>query len=136
MRLKIKRLNPAVSLPEHRRYVLRAPIEATGLRGELGIELPGTSPRIDGSMWLVREGCLLTKLEIPWLFNIRQDPFEYYDQAPGPRATLTQGKQFVFHYGTDLIMAHLQSLQDFPPPQAGTSLSLADILEAVKRGQQ
>lgn len=76
------------------------------------------------------------KLEIPWLFNIRQDPFEYYDQAPGPRATLTQQKQFVFHFGTDLIMAHLKSLQDFPPPQAGTSLSLADILEAVKRGQQ
>lgn len=77
-----------------------------------------------------------SKLEIPWLFNIRQDPFEYYDQTPGPRATLTQQKQFVFHYGTDLVLAHLKTLQDFPPPQAGTSLSLADILEAMKRGQQ
>ncbi|GLS34113.1 C-terminal region of aryl-sulfatase [Mesorhizobium albiziae] len=27
-----------------------------------------------------------THLEVPWVFNIRQDPFESYDQAPGPRA--------------------------------------------------
>jgi len=30
------------------------------------------------------------KLDAGWIFNIRQDPFESYDQAPGPRAAITQ----------------------------------------------
>jgi arylsulfatase len=77
-----------------------------------------------------------TKLEIPWLFNIRQDPFEYYDQVPGPRATLSQQKQYVFHYGTDLIVEHLKSLQEYPPAQKGTSLSADEIMQNIQKGIQ
>jgi hypothetical protein len=53
-------------LPGHRRYLLRVPLELSGLSGEVGIELPGTAPRTDGTIWLLREGCLLTKLEVAW----------------------------------------------------------------------
>jgi hypothetical protein len=53
-------------LPEHRRYLVRGPIGATGLRGEFGIGAQDAVARVDGTMWLLREGCLLTKLELAW----------------------------------------------------------------------
>ena len=59
-------MNP--TLPEFRRYLVRAPLEAAGMRGELGIrvEAQGASPPADGTLWLLREGCLLGKLELAW----------------------------------------------------------------------
>jgi len=44
--------------------------------------------------FFVRDGYYghTTKLDIAYVFNVRQDPYESYDQAPGPRATITQQK--------------------------------------------
>jgi len=72
------------------------------------------------------------KLEIPLLFNIRQDPFEYFDGAPGPRATVLQSKAHVFHAAGEIVAAHLRTFQQFPPVQKGTSLSFAEALEAAQ----
>lgn len=55
-------------LPDARRYLLRAAIAAEGLAGELGVgvEAGDEAPRTEGTLWLVREGCLLTKVEVAW----------------------------------------------------------------------
>ncbi len=70
-----------------------------------------------------------TKMELPLLINIRQDPFEFFDQAPGPKATMIQQKQYVFHMAQDIIEEHTKTLRDFPPVQKGTSLSGAEIMK-------
>ncbi|WP_444436216.1 arylsulfatase [Pseudomonas sp. A6] len=74
-----------------------------------------------------------TTLEMPWLFNIRQDPFESYDQAPGPRANLLQKKTYLFNRMTDAIVAHLKTFRDFPPAQKGVSLSFDQLKEQITK---
>ncbi|CAM5480150.1 N-acetylgalactosamine-6-O-sulfatase [Afipia felis] len=69
------------------------------------------------------------KLELPLLFNLRQDPFESYDQAPGPLPTMIQKKQFVLQEIQNVMMAHLKSLKDYPPAQKGGSLSAGNMME-------
>ena len=76
------------------------------------------------------------KLEIAWLFNIRQDPFESYDQAPGPRAGLSQSHTYLQYLVTDVITEHVKSLMAYPPVQKGTSLSFDQILQAIPKGTQ
>lgn len=71
------------------------------------------------------------KLEMAQLYNIRQDPFESYGNAPGPRATLQQQKMGLFHMGVDLIAEHLKSLKDYPPAQKGASLSVGEVMEQI-----
>lgn len=55
-------------LPGDRRYLLRAPIAAEGLSGELGIgvEAGEEPPCVHGTTWLLREGCLLERVELAW----------------------------------------------------------------------
>ncbi|CAD5108424.1 arylsulfatase [Zestomonas carbonaria] len=78
-----------------------------------------------------------TTLEIPWLFNIRQDPFESYDQAPGPRTHMVQKKAHVFHAMTGLIVEHLKTFKEFPPAQEGMSLSFDKLKEQIlKQAEQ
>jgi arylsulfatase len=67
-----------------------------------------------------------TKLEIPQLFNVRQDPFESYDQAPGPRATVTQQKTYLFNEFLERIGKHMATLQKYPPRQKPSSLSIGN----------
>jgi arylsulfatase len=67
-----------------------------------------------------------TKLEIPYLFNIRQDPYESYDQAPGPRATLTQQKTYLFNDIQERLGKHMATLQKYPPKQKSGSLSIGN----------
>lgn len=69
------------------------------------------------------------KLELPTLFNLRQDPFESYDDAPGPLSTMIQKKQFVLQDIQDVLYAHLKTLKDYPPVQKGGSLSGAGVME-------
>jgi arylsulfatase len=76
------------------------------------------------------------KLEIAWIFNIRQDPFEYFDQAPGPRATISQSHTFLEYEIEEILTEHLKSLQDFPPAQKGTSLSFEQMMQAIPKGKQ
>ena len=78
--------------------------------------------------FFVRDGYYgtTTKLEIPWLFNIRQDPYESYEQAPGPRATLSQQKTYLFNDIMERLGRHMASLQKYPPKQKGSSLSVGN----------
>lgn len=78
--------------------------------------------------FLVRDGYYgaTTRLEIPHLFNIRQDPHESYDQAPGPRATVTQQKTYLFNDFMERLQRHAGTLKQYPPVQKGSSLSLGE----------
>jgi arylsulfatase len=76
------------------------------------------------------------KLEIAWIFNIRQDPFEYFDQAPGPRATLSQSHTFLEYEIEDILAEHLKSLKDFPPAQKGTTLNFDEMMQAIPKSKQ
>ena len=67
-----------------------------------------------------------TKLDLPWVFNLRQDPHESYDQAPGPRATLSQQKTYLFNAVMERLARHQATLQKYPPKQKGSSLSIGD----------
>ncbi len=61
-----------------------------------------------------------------YLFNVRQDPYESYDQAPGPRATITQQKTWLYNDVMARLARHMATLQKYPPPQKGSSLSVAN----------
>ena len=67
-----------------------------------------------------------TKLDIAYLFNVRQDPYESYDQAPGPRATITQQKTWLYNDVMARLARHMATLQKYPPQQKGSSLSVAN----------
>ncbi len=70
-----------------------------------------------------------TKLEIPWVFNIRQDPFESYNQAPIPPGSLPQHKSWMFNVVVAKMGAHIKTLMDFPPSQKPTSLSIDKLID-------
>jgi arylsulfatase A-like enzyme len=78
--------------------------------------------------FFVRDGYYgtTTKLDIPWLFNVRQDPYESYEQAPGPRAMVTQQKTYLFNEITDRLGRHMETLRKYPPKQKGSSLSVGN----------
>jgi hypothetical protein len=73
---------------------------------------------------------------VPWVFNLRQDPFESYDQAPGPRAYTTQSHTYVGYQVQDIIEAHVKSLAEYPPVQRGTSLSMEAQIEQLTKSKQ
>ncbi len=70
-----------------------------------------------------------TKLEIPWVFNLRQDPFESYNQAPFPLGQLPQHKSWMFNVVTAKMGAHLKTLMEYPPSQKPTSMSVEKLIE-------
>jgi arylsulfatase len=74
-----------------------------------------------------------TTMELPWLFNLRQDPFEYYDHAPGPRAEASQRKSYIGHQLLSLVFRHVRTLQEYPPRQRADTLNIARRLEEVTK---
>jgi arylsulfatase len=74
-----------------------------------------------------------TELEIPWFFNIRQDPFESYDQAPGPRALISQEHSGIGNIVLTLVAEHLATFNEFPPRQKATSLNIDKLMEQMTR---
>ena len=75
-----------------------------------------------------------TKLELPWVFNLRQDPFESYTQVPRPAANMLQHKSWMFNIVTARMGAHLKTLVEFPPAQKSTSLSVEKLVsEAMSK---
>jgi arylsulfatase A-like enzyme len=78
--------------------------------------------------FFVRDGYYGTtkKLDIPQVYNIRQDPYESYEQAPGPRATLSQEKTYLFNDVMDRLGRHIGTLKQYPPKQKGSSLSIGE----------
>ncbi|CAM5479941.1 N-acetylgalactosamine-6-O-sulfatase [Afipia felis] len=75
--------------------------------------------------------CPTVKLEIPTMFNIRQDPFESYESAQGMRQNLQMRKQGLYHLGGDVLAEHLRTLKEYPPAQIGGSLSVGEIMEQI-----
>lgn len=73
-----------------------------------------------------------TKMEIPILFNIRQDPFEYFEGVPGPRTVLQMQKQYVYQMVSDVVMDHIRTLKEYPPVQKGVSLSPAEVIKQIQ----
>ena len=69
-----------------------------------------------------------TTLELPWVFNLRQDPFESYTQVPRPAANMLQHKSWMFNVVTARMGAHLKTLMEFPPVQKPTSLSVEKLV--------
>lgn len=74
-----------------------------------------------------------TATELPLFFNIRQDPFESYDQAPGPRAELSQRKTYLGAAVMSVIQAHLATLREYPPRQRAATINVAKVIEAMIR---
>jgi arylsulfatase len=72
-----------------------------------------------------------TSQDFPLIFNLRQDPFESYDQAPGPRATMAQHKLFISHGVVDMIGEHLATLKEYPPRQKAASANVQKIIDGI-----
>lgn len=84
-----RRTMPA-RLPDDRGYLLRVPLTAEGFRGEVGIGVAAgdVSPRAEGTAWLLREGCLLTRIDVLWgifaldvAIEAAFEPGELYDDV-------------------------------------------------------
>ncbi|MEN5206555.1 arylsulfatase [Stenotrophomonas terrae] len=71
------------------------------------------------------------QLEIPWLFNIRQDPFESYEQAPGPRAEQSQHKSGIMNIMLHEMHEHLRTFKDYPPRQEASSLNIDEMIKKM-----
>lgn len=80
------------------------------------------------ALFFIRDGYYgsTTKLEIPYLFNVRQDPSESYEQVPGPRATLSQQKTNLFNDIQERLGKQMATLQKQPPRQKSGSLSIGN----------
>ena len=70
-------------------------------------------------------------MEIPRVYNIRQDPFESFDQYPRTLGQLPQHKSWFFNVILARMNAHIQTLKDFPPTQRGSSLSLDKLIDQM-----
>lgn len=81
--------------------------------------------------FFVRDGdCgTTTKLDIPYLFNIRQDPYESYESAP--RAPVTQRKTYLFNPALERLAHHMRTLQKYPPKQRPASLSILEMMQEI-----
>ena len=74
---------------------------------------------------------------IPLLVNLRQDPFESYLQAPGPRAEISQRKTYMFNMVLETLYQHVGTLKAFPPTQKAASLDVNQIIQSlVAAGQK
>ena len=67
-----------------------------------------------------------TKLDIAYVFNVRQDPYESYDQAPGPRADDHPAEDLAVQRCHGSTRGTMATLQKYPPKQKGTSLSVGN----------
>lgn len=72
-----------------------------------------------------------THLELPWIFNLRQDPFESYDQAPGPRADITQHHTGIANILLDKIHEHLATFKEYPPRQEAATMDIDAMIASL-----
>jgi arylsulfatase len=73
-----------------------------------------------------------TEMALPMLVNLRQDPFESYLQAPGPRAELTQHKTYMMNMVLEQLAQHVATFKSFPPRQPPTTTSVSVIMQRMK----
>ena len=81
----------------------------------------------------VRDGYYGTtkKLELPYIYNIRQDPFESYSQYPMLSNNMFQHKTYMFNAALERIMGHLETLQQYPPKQKAATLSIGEMVKGI-----
>ncbi|MFZ0255216.1 MAG: hypothetical protein WAN46_06155 [Gammaproteobacteria bacterium] len=72
-----------------------------------------------------------TKMEIARIYNVRQDPFESFDQYPRTLGQLPQHKPWMFNTILARLSEHIQTLKEFPPTQRGSSLSVDQMLDRM-----
>lgn len=71
------------------------------------------------------------KMEIVRIYNVRQDPFESFDQFPITLGQLPQHKSWMFNTILARIKGHMQTIAEYPPTQAGSSLSIAEMIKKM-----
>ena len=81
----------------------------------------------------VRDGYYGTtkKLELPYLYNIRQDPYETYGMDPMLQHNMFQHKTYMFNAALERIQEHLKTLQEYPPQQKPATLSIGDMVKSI-----
>jgi arylsulfatase A-like enzyme len=74
---------------------------------------------------------------VPYLFNLLMDPMERMDQQSHEFGTAARrffaSKMWALNSSAPFIMAHLQSLQEFPPSQGADTLSMKKALDEAMR---
>ena len=75
------------------------------------------------------------KLELPYLFNIRQDPFESYGMDPMLQHNMFQHKTYMFNAALERIEAHLKTFEKHPPSQT-SARSSQRLFSAISRGSR
>lgn len=71
------------------------------------------------------------KMNIVRIYNLRQDPFESFDQWPRTLGQLPQHKSWMFNTILGRISEHLMTLKEFPPAQHGSSLSIEQMISQM-----
>lgn len=66
---------------------------------------------------------------IPFVMNVRQDPFESYTQAPGPRSETTQHKTYLFNMIMENLGELVGTLRAYPPRQKAGSLDVNLLMQ-------
>lgn len=70
-------------------------------------------------------------MNIVRIYNLRQDPFESFDQWPRTLGQLPQHKSWMFNTILGRINEHLATLREFPPAQRGSSLSIEKMIDQM-----
>ena len=71
------------------------------------------------------------KLELPYLYNIRQDPYESYGQDPMLQNNMFQHKTYLFNAFLERIQAHAETLREYPPSQKAATLSIGSMMDSL-----
>jgi arylsulfatase A-like enzyme len=73
---------------------------------------------------------------MPWVVNLRQDPFERYRDESMTYMLWMQDKLWAFVPAQVVVGQLLQSFQQFPPSQKSGSFGIGQALEAIQVGSQ
>jgi arylsulfatase len=71
------------------------------------------------------------KLELPYIYNVRQDPYESYSQFPMLNGNMFQNKTYMFNAAIERLGAHAKTLIDYPPKQKAATLSIGDMMNEI-----
>jgi hypothetical protein len=73
---------------------------------------------------------------VPLVFNIRMDPFESYDSKDS-YGHLMQKVSWLIQPMGELMQAHLNTLAEYPPVQAGKTFDMSNVVqEFIKKAKQ
>lgn len=67
---------------------------------------------------------------MPKLFNLRKDPYEFYDGITGFHQIMR--KSWVIQPIIGVLTEHVKTFEDFPPRQASASLNINEAIEQAK----